>query len=615
MIIYMNKQGLINNLNSNLFAEIKPIKSKLKLDSLATVNILIICLLLLTINPVYGQYEIGRLRIDSIYGQKLQNKIDKLSQLCANGHNGSCVKIISIAKNHKRIFLGFYAVQTINDQIVLVDIAKNARYLQIREAAIEKMTDENALCDIVNSPNFTDVHIAALKKTTDQDLLKSIVSNYGIYVVENKLRIAALENITDQNFLGDICRHHLNSEVRCAAIKKINKPEIIAALAKEEMNDEIIRLAAVEKVTDQIVLGDITLHVKDWRIRYKAFNKITDQAILSDIAKNAEYEVFLEEAINRVTDQNILVDIAKNAKDGRARVLAVKKITDQGFLVDIVKNTEDENVCEEAVKKITDQNVLVEIVRKNQRVSVRAVAIRRITDQNVLVEIAKKYGENKDIRIAALERITNQRVITDIIKKCSDETFFWLSSAYKITNQDILLNIFATHKESIVKCNALINLNAKENYQRLLSILDQNKKTDPNLSIFAALKIIPSNNTLKKYYTRLEVIIKWDVDEKRYVVFYDNSSLPDFEDWRMIDYFIELNTNDSSKTFVYYAKKGGEKELVSKIKPQHIGVININEICEYLLSPLNTDDLNEIFTTTDICYLREAAKRMLEKQK
>ena len=44
----------------------------------------------------------------------------------------------------------------------------------------------------------------------------------------------------------------------------------------------------------------------------------------------------------------------------------------------------------------------------------------------------------------------------------------------------------------------------------------------------------------------------------------------------------------------------------------HRGTININEICEFLLAPISKEDLLKISKESDVIYLREAAKNMLQ---
>ena len=45
---------------------------------------------------------------------------------------------------------------------------------------------------------------------------------------------------------------------------------------------------------------------------------------------------------------------------------------------------------------------------------------------------------------------------------------------------------------------------------------------------------------------------------------------------------------------------------------EHIGYIDIDEICEFLLSPLSKDDLLQISIESDVVYLHETATKMLQ---
>ncbi len=58
---------------------------------------------------------------------------------------------------------------------------------------------------------------------------------------------------------------------------------------------------------------------------------------------------------------------------------------------------------------------------------------------------------------------------------------------------------------------------------------------------------------------------------------------------------------------------GGESEKITDIKKIHIGYIDISKICIDILSNIGKEKLLKISTESDVYYLRETAKLLLDK--
>jgi len=82
---------------------------------------------------------------------------------------------------------------------------------------------------------------------------------------------------------------------------------------------------------------------------------------------------------------------------------------------------------------------------------------------------------------------------------------------------------------------------------------------------------------------------------------------------RRLTYSIKIKTNKLTKSFFYQGEEGKMFEHDYDIKDLRYGLININEICEFILSPVSKENLLKISKESDIYYLRETAKRMLQK--
>ena len=352
------------------------------------------------------------------------------------------------------------------------------------------------------------------------------------------------------------------------------------------------------------------------RNRVNAVEKITDQNVIIDIAKNNSENYARVAAIIKVTDQRVLFDIAKNNSDGYARQSAINLITDQNVLADIALNDSDSFVRVTAINNITDQNTLKEIYKNETNSYNRITVVRKITDQNTLIDIYKNDPDKK-VREIAVENLTDQYTLIDIYKNDPDISF--RSSAFSnITHQNALVDIVHNGDTYIRQCEALIRLNENESYQQILDIINKKKSNryrgNHNLAAIAALKIIPVDKYLKNNYRSFKINIKLDQNFKNYYYSYTiekNNKTPSGT-WRMLDFDIDINTNELTKSFNFNGKRGGTSESKDEISRLHIGNININEICEFLLSPLSKDDLLKISNESDVVYLRETAKRILQ---
>lgn len=287
-------------------------------------------------------------------------------------------------------------------------------------------------------------------------------------------------------------------------------------------------------------------------------------------------------AVENITAQSILVDIAKNnSNSSDVRIAAIKKITDQSILVDIAKNDKKTGVRVAAIKKLTNQNILTEIVSNDRDWSIRAAAAEKITDQNILTGIVKNEKVWR-VALPAVRKITNQKFLIDIVKS-------------------------SKHKE--IQIIALNKLDEDDFYDEIIDIIDKNKDEFNNLSKLGALKVIQNDEIWKNFNNNFTIDIKIHNNEKVY--YWDQFKQAKIGTWRRLIYHIIIKTDDKTKKFIYEGQKELLQESVQKINKLHLPYININEICEYLLSPLSKDDLLTVSKESDVFFLRNAAQQLL----
>ncbi|MBU1011490.1 MAG: hypothetical protein KKG99_00675 [Bacteroidetes bacterium] len=433
---------------------------------------------------------------------------------------------------------------------------------------------------ISGQTSFNEIDILAKKCNEGQmascNKLVSIAKNGK---KEYDLRMAAFNKINDQSILEDIMKNdYYFSRYIVDQIRNINNKNILIVIANSSFQDYI---------------------------RARAVEKITDQNTLISFAKNGIIPALRASAIKNINDQSILIEIFNNESESKVRVEAIKKISEQRFLVNIVNNIIDRDLRETALGNITDQNLLLSIASDNKEsYSMRQIAINNLTDQNALFSFAENDQELSGLRITAIEKITDQVILGKILMNEYGYSNDLLLLALKnLNDQQILDNIAKNIRKSEILWNVLNLLNCDINYQTIIYLLNQNIERDHNIAAIAAIKAIPCDTILNQHYAILDLIADYKRGYDSYNVAF----------WRWIDYTVKIEMNARVLTYQYPGKRGKKEETLSMVKILHEGKIDMNEICELLLSPLRRNDLMKIAETSDIYYIRETAKRILEK--
>ncbi|MEE9190293.1 MAG: HEAT repeat domain-containing protein [Candidatus Neomarinimicrobiota bacterium] len=305
-------------------------------------------------------------------------------------------------------------------------------------------------------------------------------------------------------------------------------------------------------------------------------------------------------ARGKIASCNKLNQIAKNDRHEGIRIAAVKNLINQSVLEDIFRNDTEYNVKEAALEAITDQNILLNIA-KTGNMKHRRIAVDGLSNQQDIVDVAMNDNEWW-VREAAVRKITDQNILVDFAHK-DDNYSVRFAALNGIANQEKILNIIINGEYLDIKLSALNILNEDDYYKNIVEIIDQNINSNHNLSAIGALKIIPKDKTLLLYYDNLEVILNIKDWTKQYA---------NRKTWRRLIYNIDVKTDTLTKSFIYRGSLGGTIVNSYQLSKTHLGRININEICEFLLSSISKEDLSEISKESDIYYLRETANRMLQ---
>ena len=218
-----------------------------------------------------------------------------------------------------------------------------------------------------------------------------------------------------------------------------------------------------------------------------------------------------------------------------------------------------------------------------------------------MADIAKN-DKDSDVRIAAIENLTDQNILSNFAKNDANSDVR-VAAAKKITNQDLLFDIAKNGNYTDSQYFAVNSLDEQKYYNQIIEIINQNKETKRDLAAIGALKIIPSDKILKNNYKGLIINVTLDYGFQKIQSTFGGWYLSKIGELRCI---IEIKTEKFSKSF---RVAGADKSL---IKNMDFIVIDINGICEDILSHLSKDVLLKISNESDVVFLRETAKSMLQ---
>lgn len=308
------------------------------------------------------------------------------------------------------------------NQEKIIDTAKNDVDWHVRLAAVENIDNENALKDIVSA-----------------ELISAVT-------------IKAMERINDEEFLQDICLNHPDSYLRLATINRICDESILPkqklSLLLEEMllNDPdsyiLKNVCENPNLTNQDVLIRVSKSHRDETLKRQAIRKITDEEILADFALNDSNEYTRREAISNpnLKDLDILYEIIRFDSDEFNRIMAIYKIPDAESLVKIIYKKPIHHRLVEIAQNISFSlnNYFLKILETETDEYRRQVAVNFITDSDILENIVLN-GVNDEIRADAIKNrsFKNQRILDDLIlDESNPKVLFQIVS--RIQNQELL---------------------------------------------------------------------------------------------------------------------------------------------------------------------------------
>jgi hypothetical protein len=147
---------------------------------------------------------------------------------------------------------------------------------------------------------------------------------------DERVRLQALQKLTDPNKIVQVACHDVSPEVRLEAVRKLADPSHLAMVVKDGEGLEA-RVQAVGRIQDQELLAQILRERKNNAIMEAAFENLTDPEVLKVIAESDQYNIATRRiAIENFADQSFLEDVAKNVTTPGVKEAALKRLSEEG---------------------------------------------------------------------------------------------------------------------------------------------------------------------------------------------------------------------------------------------------------------------------------------------
>lgn len=291
------------------------------------------------------------------------------------------------------------------DQQALFEIASKASSPSTQCAAIELISDAEFIDSIAGGPYTAKTREAAIRKSLNQPLLRKLA------IYEMDLYAAAVETLTDETLLAEVAKHAAWEKAGVLAFRKLTDEALRQSVCGEDVPSPR-RLQAAIEMGDQsriarYVMNPHTTHATDWFIAVKnCTDLVLLETQLQDERLTFPQKEFLyrrlgrnEEAVHaKLRNEHIIFDTMK----------LLDQITNPDLLMDLVKNTSDWYLRPEAAKKLVKSDFpnktewMRDAAMHDCSIGVRIAAYEGLPECNR--EAVRLHGELSDADYGVRER-------------------------------------------------------------------------------------------------------------------------------------------------------------------------------------------------------------------
>ena len=321
------------------------------------------------------------------------------------------------------------------------------------------------------------------------------------------VKIELIKQSYNQEKIVDIAQNDLNWHVRLAAVENIDDENILKDIANNDLTSAVA-IKAMEHINDKEFLSDICLNHPDSYLRLTTINRICDESLLS----KKELSLLLEEMLlndpdsyilksvcenPNLTNQDVLIKVSKSKSDETLKRQAIKKIADEEILTDFALNDSNDYIRREAIlnPNLKDLDVLYKIIRSDSDEFNRIMAIYKIPDAESLLKIIyKKPLHNRLAEIAQNTNFSLNDYFTHVFETEKDEYKRQVAINF-ITDSDILENAVLNECNDEIRADAIKNKSFKS--QEMLDELILNE-SNPKV-LFEIVSKIQNQELLTRY--------------------------------------------------------------------------------------------------------------------
>lgn len=365
-----------------------------------------------------------------------------------------------------------------------VFLAKNDSDWQVRMDSLEKITDEYVLKDIFQSDEVINVRIKAMGQIKDTDFLVDECLNNP----NSHIRLAILNRICDELLLDDndlslllekILLNDQDSYVLKTAFEKAdNVRQDVLVQVLNSRDDEIIQREAVKRLTSENLLTDYALNNPNDYIRLEAIQNPNLGSIktIHKIIATDENEFNRLMAIYKINYCESLAGIVyhKDVYPYLSEIAQNITFPTNDYFLNDFKNSGDEYKRQVDVLFIEDENFLQDIVfSENDELKALAIKNTKFNNQEILETLIKTESSER-VLLEVVSKIDNQEMLIDYIKNNLKNDVVTVKAVSKVNDLEFLDEL-STNDDSKIRLeavNRIINLTDNDELLKKIALTD-----------------------------------------------------------------------------------------------------------------------------------------------
>ena len=294
----------------------------------------------------------------------------------------------------------------------------------------------------------------SISHVENQDILMNVI--YGDFTAKTKLN--AFENLNQKHSFDVFNDLSLDNNLRLRALSNIRNDDFLIDVCRNAGSISVI-LSALSNIDDEEFVRNFGLEHENWKVRSLAISKIDDNDLLMDFAMNDPFWFSRKVAVLKIHDDEKLVEILSDEQNPQIISAIVNSIERPEILLDLLKKGYVNWLDEARINDLNDETLFY-IAINHENISFRGNAIDKLIKRKNMLDIDHDdffYKYLMNIEQEDYERIKFK--IGDIIND--------------IKNAEYLKNLALCAKHDIIRCYAIAsdNFNAEFSEDELIECI------------------------------------------------------------------------------------------------------------------------------------------------